>query len=51
MKLNLTLQENVVFVSKKAAAHDTCEVNFMVSPLQCRICDVYCGIYYIKMAI
>lgn len=33
MKGNLTLQENVVFVAQKAAAHDTCEVNFMVSSI------------------
>jgi len=32
-KLLATLQEKLFFVTEKAAAHDTCEVNFMVSSI------------------
>jgi hypothetical protein len=43
-----TLQENVVFLKQKAMSHDTCEVNFVIHPLQYTMCDVYCDMYYIK---
>jgi hypothetical protein len=37
-------QENVVFLTQKAAAHE-CVV---FHPLQCTICGIYCGIHYIR---
>jgi hypothetical protein len=43
-------QENVIFFTLKVAAHDTCEVNLVVSSITIyKIYDVYCGIYYIKI--
>jgi hypothetical protein len=40
--------KRIVFSShKKLWLITKCEVN----PLQCTICGVYCGIYYIEMAI
>jgi hypothetical protein len=35
-----TLQEeNVVFLTQKVAAHEMCDVNFVIYPLRCTMCD------------
>jgi hypothetical protein len=52
------LQENGVFLTQKAVAHDTfVRQTLWFHPLQCTICGVYVqyvvaysGIYYIQMA-
>ncbi len=48
------VQENVVFLTQKATAHDTCgsELNFVgFIDYNVEIGAVSCGIYYMKMAI
>jgi hypothetical protein len=45
----VALQENVVIFKQKVAAHDKCvRYTLWFHPLQCRICGVWCGIYYIN---
>jgi hypothetical protein len=45
----VALQENVVFLTQKARAHDTFVINFVVSSTT--ICGVYCGIFYFKLTL
>lgn len=37
--------------SHKSQGSWQCEITIVVSSIKCKICDVYCGTYYIKMAI